>query len=76
MVRLILTEEKPKERKFTMKSDKIGKYFSDNYSNEEIENIIISLLDKWKKEAQDKIKLFKQGKLEEDKLYNWMIENK
>ena len=29
MVRLILTEEKPKERKFTMKSDKIGKYFSD-----------------------------------------------
>ena len=26
MVRLILTEEKPKERKFTMKSDKIGKY--------------------------------------------------
>lgn len=28
------------------------------------------------KEAQDKIKLFKQGKLEEDKLYNWMIENK
>ena len=51
MVRLILTEEKPKERKFTMKSDKIGKYFSDNYSNEEIENIIISLLDKWKKEV-------------------------
>ena len=51
MVRLILTEEKSKERKFTMKFDKIGKYFSDNYSNEEIENIIISLLDKWKKEV-------------------------
>ena len=51
MVRLILTEEKPKERKFTMKSDKIGKYFSDSYSNEEIEDIIISLLDKWKKEG-------------------------
>lgn len=32
--------------------------------------------DKWKKEAQAKIKLFKQGKLEEEKLYNWMIENK
>lgn len=32
--------------------------------------------DKWKKEAQAKIKLFKQGKLEEDVLYNWMIENK
>ena len=32
--------------------------------------------DKWKKEAQEKIKLFKQGKLEEETLYNWMIENK
>lgn len=51
MVRLILTEDKPKERKFTMKSDKIGKYFSDSYSDKEIENIIISLLDKWKKEV-------------------------
>lgn len=51
MVKLILSEEKPKERKFTMKSDKIGRYFSDSYSNEEIENIIISLLDKWKEEG-------------------------
>lgn len=32
--------------------------------------------DKWKKEAQANIKLFKQGKLEEDILYNWMVENK
>ena len=30
----------------------------------------------WKKEAQAKIKLFKQGKLDEDTLYNWMMENK
>lgn len=51
MVKLILSEEKPKERKFTMKSDKVGRYFSDSYSNEEIENIIISLLDKWKEEG-------------------------
>lgn len=28
------------------------------------------------KEAQARIKLFKQGKLEEEKLYNWMMENK
>ena len=53
MVRLILTEEKPKERKFTMKSDKIGRFFSDSYSNEEIEDIILSLLDKWKEEVGD-----------------------
>lgn len=32
--------------------------------------------DKWKKDAQTKIKLFKQGKLDEDTLYNWMNENK
>ena len=51
MVRLILAEEKPKERKITIKSDKIGRYFSESYSNEEIENIIISLLDRWKEEG-------------------------
>lgn len=32
--------------------------------------------DKWKKEAQEKIKLFKKGQLDEDTLYNWMMENK
>lgn len=32
--------------------------------------------DKWKKEAQAKIKLYKQNKLSENELYNWMIENK
>lgn len=32
--------------------------------------------DKWKKEAQAKIKLFKQEKLDEDVLYKWMEENK
>ncbi len=32
--------------------------------------------DKWKKGAQAKIKLYKQGKLSEDELYKWMIENK
>ena len=51
MVRLILTEEKSKERKVTLKADKIGKYFSDSYSDEEIENVIISLLDKWREEG-------------------------
>ena len=49
MVRLILTEEKPKERKVTLKADKISKYFAEDYSSEDIENIIIQLLDEWKK---------------------------
>lgn len=51
MVKLILSEEKAKERKITIKSDKISEYFSDSYSSEEIENIIISLLDKWKEKG-------------------------
>ena len=48
MVRLILSEEKPKERKVTIKADKIREYFADDYSSEDIENIIIQLLDEWK----------------------------
>lgn len=47
MVRLILSQEKPKERRVTLKADKIGKYFADSYSSEDIENIIISLLEEW-----------------------------
>ena len=47
MVRLILTEEKTKERKVTIKGDKISKYFSEDYSNEDIEGIIIQLLEEW-----------------------------
>ena len=47
MVRLLLTEEKPKTRKVTIKADKIGKYFTEEYSDEEIENIIYQLLEEW-----------------------------
>ena len=49
MVQLILTEEKPRERKVTLKADKISKYFAEDYSSEDIEDIIIQLLDEWKK---------------------------
>ena len=48
MVRLILTEEKPKERKVTIKPDKISEFFAENYSSEDIENIILELLEEWK----------------------------
>ena len=47
MVRLILTEEKPKERKVTIKGDKINRYFPEDYSNDDIEGIIIGLLEEW-----------------------------
>ncbi|MCI8409107.1 MAG: ParB/RepB/Spo0J family partition protein [Lachnospiraceae bacterium] len=47
MVRLILTEEKTKERRVTLKTDKISRYFEEKYSSEEIEDIIIQLLEEW-----------------------------
>lgn len=48
MVRLILVDEKPKERRVTLKADKISQYFAEDYSSEEIEEIILQLLDEWK----------------------------
>ena len=47
MVRLILSEEKPKERKVTLKSDKINRFFPEDYSSDDIEDIIIQLLEEW-----------------------------
>lgn len=48
MVRLILTEEKPKERKVIIKPDRISEFFAEDYSSEDIENIIYQLLEDWK----------------------------
>ena len=48
MVRLILTEEKPKERKVTIKADKLMEFFSKDSTNEEIETVIYVLLQEWK----------------------------
>lgn len=52
MVRLILTDEKPKERRVILKADKISRYFTEDYSSEEIEEIILQLLDGWKDRQQ------------------------
>ena len=54
MVRLILTEAKPRERKVTIKADKISRYFPEDYSNEQIENIIYQLLDEWNSSNSEK----------------------
>ena len=48
MVRLILTEEKPKERKVTIRSDKLMEFFSEDSTEEDIENVIYQLLEEWK----------------------------
>ena len=46
-VKEILAEKKPRERKVTIKAEKIHKYFTDDYSNEDIEKIIYQLLEEW-----------------------------
>lgn len=47
LVRELLFEEKEKERKLLINIKKISKFFSNNESNEEIENIIFNLLEEW-----------------------------
>ena len=46
-----VTENK-KKRKVTIKSERLDTYFPDNYSEEDIEKVIITLLDKWKAESE------------------------
>lgn len=48
MVHLILSEKKQKERKVTIKADKISQYFPEEYSIEDIETVIYELLEEWK----------------------------
>lgn len=50
-VKLILSEQKSKERKVTIKAEKISEYFQADYSNEDIENVIFELLERWKENS-------------------------
>ncbi|MDE7435089.1 MAG: ParB/RepB/Spo0J family partition protein [Lachnospiraceae bacterium] len=47
MVRVLLSEEKTKERKVTIKGEKISRYFPDDYSSDDIEQVILRLLEEW-----------------------------
>ena len=49
VVRLILTDQKTKDRKVTIKSAQINKFFSKDYSSEDIEKVILQLLEEWQK---------------------------
>ena len=44
----MLTEEKPKPRKVTIKGERLSKYFPEDMSAEEIEDKIIRILEEWK----------------------------
>lgn len=49
---LILPENTSKSKKVVFDSEKLSKYFSDEYSEESIEEIIVNLLDKWMAEKK------------------------
>ncbi len=54
-VQKILESEgnKAERRKITISPERIDKYFSNDYSEEEIEQIILLLLEKWSKESEE-----------------------
>ena len=47
MVRLIRKEEKPREGKVTRRSDEINGYFSEDYSKNSIESVMIQIWEEW-----------------------------
>lgn len=51
VIDLLLSEEKLKAKKVTLKADRIKEYFTAEYSNDEIEEVIYELLEKWKQEG-------------------------
>ena len=53
-VRAVLVGEvKPKKRNITIRSDRISEYFSDDYSEEAITEVILELLEEWKARKED-----------------------
>ena len=48
MAELILSEQKPKERKLTIKAEKVSQYFPEDYTEKEMEAVILELLEEWK----------------------------
>ena len=53
MVELILSEKKVEERKLVIKTDKISQYFPKDYTNEDMEKVIVRLLDEWTKKQKE-----------------------
>lgn len=49
----ILTEEHPAPAKVTLKGDRLKQYFPQSYTQEQMEEVIFSLLETWKKGRED-----------------------
>ncbi len=48
---LLLSGKKEKLKKVTLKPERLHKYFPEEYTKDEIENVIYGLLEKWKREG-------------------------
>ncbi|MCR5129071.1 MAG: ParB/RepB/Spo0J family partition protein [Lachnospiraceae bacterium] len=51
LLELILLGQKTRPIRVTLKAERLAKYFDENYSEKEIEETIIRLLDEWKKKG-------------------------
>ena len=52
VIDLIMGEEKPLERKVTLRSDRLQKYFPASYTPKQMEEVIIKLLEGWHRKRQ------------------------
>ena len=51
----IMMEQKPETVKITLGEDKLKKYFPKNYSKAKMEEIILKLLDKWRRQRENEM---------------------
>ena len=49
-----MQEQKPEKIKITLAGDKVKKYFPEDYTEKQIEDVMIKLLDDWYKKRQRK----------------------
>ena len=52
IIDLIMREEKPLERKVTIRNDRLQKYFPTNYTPKQMEEVILKLLEGWHRRRQ------------------------
>lgn len=52
IIDLIMQEEKPLERKVTIRNDRLQKYFPSSYTPKQMEDVIIKLLEGWHRKRQ------------------------
>jgi len=50
---IISSVSSKKTRKVTLKAERLNEFFADNYTEEDIEEIVFTLLNKWKQESEE-----------------------